>query len=174
MSEEKKKTVNRAVVPSVTIYHPNSRGKGSALAVRMIPAALGAVGYVQLEMARQRTVGDEKTFPTFNWGERIAVKLSPVETGEVLMCLRGITESLRDGAGFMHKGEGTSSKMTLAHMVDHVEGDMVIPRPCYRLQLWRHAEGAEANDCWICLTVEEAFTIETALTGAMPRLCFGR
>ena len=127
--KEDAKTRRPAMLPTFSVYHPNSKGNGSAVAIRISPATIKAAGYVQVEVARQQTVGDleRRVYPTFNWKERIITRLTPVEAGEVVMCLRGMTESVRGGSGFQHRTDGGASKTTLVHVVQ--------PRPCHQLKV---------------------------------------
>ena len=127
MREETKKETN--LQPAFQIYHTNPKGTGSAVGFRLFPATLKGGGYVQMEIAKQQTVGDveRKVFPTFNWKERIIVRLNPIEVAEIVRCIKGMTESIRDGAGFVHKSDGGESKITFVHVVE--------PKPCYQLKV---------------------------------------
>lgn len=168
-NEEKvtKKTAAQNLLPSFGLYHPNPKGNGSAMCIKLSPAKLNVAGYVQMELARQQTVGDaeRKVFPTFNWKERIIVRINPVEAAEVVRCLRGMTESIRDGAGFSHKTDGRASKITLVHMVE--------PRPCYQLKVMSETIAGEEKEVAIYIHSAEAMALECAISSSMGRLCFG-
>lgn len=163
-----RKPANQNLLPSFSMYHPNNRGNGSAIAVRLSPARLSEAGYVQIELARQQTVGDmeRKVYPTFNWKERIIVRLQPMEVAEVVRCLRGMTESIRDGAGFAHRTDGRASKITLVHVVE--------PHPCYQLKVMSETIAGDDKEVSIYLSAEEATTLELALVASMGLICFGR
>lgn len=162
-----KKPTNQNLLPAFGVYHPNMHGNGSAMSARLSPAKLNQPGYVQIELARQLTVGDaeRKVFPTFNWKDRIIVRLNPVETAEVVRCLRGMTESIRDGAGFSHKTDGRASKITMTHIVE--------PRPCFQLKVMSETIAGEEKEVVVYLYSAEAMALECALSASMGRLCFG-
>lgn len=165
--KETKKPANQNLLPAFALYHPSAKGNGSAMSVRMSPAKLNQPGYVQLELAKQQTVGDaeRKVFPTFNWKDRIIVRINAVEAAEVVRCLRGMTESIRDGAGFAHKTDGRASKITMAHVVE--------PKPCYQLKVMSETIAGEEREVVIYIHNAEATALECALMSSMGRLCFG-
>lgn len=159
---------NQNLLPSFSIYHPNQKGNGAAMAVRLSPAKLSAQGYVQIELARQQTIGDSerKVFPTFNWKDRIIVRLQPVEVADVIRCLKGFTENIHDGAGFAHKTDGRASKITFVHVVE--------PRPCYQLKVMSETIAGDDKEVTIYMNPAEAAALEYALSASMGILCFGR
>lgn len=168
-SETKKprKIPNQNLIPAFGIYHPNAKGNGSAMSVRLMPAKLTQSGYVQIELAKQMTVGDvdRKVFPTFNWKDRIIVRINPIEVAEIVRCLRGMTESIRDGAGFAHKTDGRASKITMVHVVE--------PKPCYQLKVISETIAGVDREVAIYIFSAEATALECALSASMGRLCFG-
>ena len=168
-SETKKprKIPNQNMIPSFGIYHPNAKGTGSAMSVRLTPAKLAQSGNVQIELAKQMTVGDadRKVFPTFNWKDRIIVRINPIEVAEIVRCLRGMTESIRDGAGFAHKTDGRASKITMVHVVE--------PKPCYQLKVISETIAGVDREVSIYIYSAEATALECALSASMGRLCFG-
>lgn len=164
-SEEKQK--KSTIRPSFTLYHSNGKGTGSALALRIVPAMVNQAGYVQLEIAKQQTVGDleRRVYPTFNWKDRIIARLTPLEVGEVIEVFRGIKTCVRDGEGFTHRTDGRSSKIRLTHMVE--------PRQCYQMQVFQDTIEGEDKELTIYISPSEAFTLEMGLSASMGRLCFG-
>ena len=155
------------VRPAFQLYHPNSKGNGSAIGIRVVPASLSVLGCVQLEIARQMTVGnvEQKVFPTFNWKDRIIVRLTPVEVAEMCRCLRGITPSIREGAGFSHRTDGGASKVTLVHVVE--------PKECFQLKVMHETIAGVDREVSFYIYPAEAFAIEAGLFNAMGALCFG-
>lgn len=155
------------LLPSFGIYHPNAKGNGSAMSVRVSAAKLNQAGYVQIELAKQQTVGDAErnVYPTFNWRDRIIVRINPVEVAEVVRCLRGMTESIRDGAGFFHKTDGRAAKITMVHVVE--------PKPCYQLKVVSETIAGVDREAAIYIHPAEAMALECALVASMGRLCFG-
>lgn len=167
--EKRRRTIANAgnVRPSFQLYHPNNKGNGSAMGIRVVPASLKVQGCVQLEVARQLTVGnvEQKVFPTFNWKDRIIVRLTPVEVAEVCRCIRGITPSVRDGAGFVHRTDGGASKITLVHVVE--------PRECFQLKVMHETIAGVDREVSFYVYPAEAFAIEAGLSAAMGALCYG-
>ena len=83
----------------------------------------------------------------------------------MVRCLRGMTESVRDGAGYIHKGQKGSAKILFAHAVE--------PRPHFNLNAYTlKADGAERT-IGIDVYPAEAMALEMALSGSFGRLCFG-
>lgn len=167
MSEKKETTDTKTIIPSFSIYHPNPKGTGTAMAVRMSPARLNVAGYLQIELAKQQTVGDadRKVFPTFNWKERIIVRINPIEAAEIVRCMRGMTESIRDGLGFAHKTDGRSSKITFVHIVE--------PKPCYQLKVISETIAGVDKEIAAYIYPAEAAALEMAIEASMGKLCFG-
>ena len=161
------KPAKSSIRPSFTLYHDNAKGTGAALALRVIPAEVNQSGYVQIEIARQQTVGDleRRVYPTFNWKDRLLARLTPHEVGEVIQVFRGMKENIRDGAGFIHRTDGRSSKITLVHVVE--------PRPCYQMKVFQDTIEGEDREVTIYIGMDEAFTLEMGLSASMGRLCFG-
>lgn len=168
MIDEKKKTAKteteteRDYLPAATIYHGNYRNTGSAMAQRVKAATVKQTGYMQLEIARQLEAGDKNknTFHRFDWGNRITLRFTFVECGEILGVLRGNAESLRDGAGIIHK----AAKFTMRHMVD--------PIPGYELKAIVTKDGKDAAVS-IMLSMEEGYAIGAAIAAAMGKIAFG-
>ena len=156
------------LLASTTIYHGNAENTGSAMAMRLRPCTLRENGYLQVEMARQKTVAGEssETFPTFDWADKISFRLTPFEVGEVISCLRGITVDIRDGLGFVHK----SSKNVIKVQVSHI-GE---PEPMVLVSASQKSEKTEeTKEVAIKLTMAEAMSVEYALYASMGNLFFG-
>lgn len=165
---DKKFVKNRQnLQPSFSIYHPSQNGNGTAMAVRISPARINSSGYVQIEIASQLTIGDigRKVFPTFNWKERSIVRLSPLEVAEIIRCMRGDTDSIRNGAGFSHKTDGHESSIRFAHMKE--------PAECYRIVVKSDSVGGTEKNLAMSISLDEATALELALASSMGRLCFG-
>lgn len=166
MSEEKTKTAKteteRDYLPATTVYHGNYRNTGSAMALRVKAATLRQTGYMQMEIARQLAAGDKdsNTFHRFDWANRITLRFTLVECGEILGVFRGNAESLRDGAGIIHK----AAKFTMCHMTD--------PIPGYELKAIVTKDEKDTAAA-IVLTMEEGYAIGAAIAAAMGRMAFG-
>jgi len=164
---EDKKPKKNVIRPAFTLYHPNPRGTGSAIAFRVVEATPQQAGFVQIEFARQQTIGDveRRVFPTFDWKGRIIARLNPMEVGEMLRVLRGMEESIRNGNGFQHRTDACTSKITIAHIVES--------SPCYQMKVFQETIAGEDREITIYITPAEAFTLEAGLSASMGRLCFG-
>lgn len=159
---EKKTMANRT-----TIYHPNPKGTGMALALELYPATPEVPGKLQLEFARQVSP-EGATFPRFDWENRSIFVLTPEEVEKVLEVFNGYTESIEDGKGIFVWTPAKSTALRLRHVVN--------PVPAYALQLVvREGEGdAATHDVRdINLTPTEAMMLYHALTAAMGMLVFG-
>lgn len=83
---------------SITLYHPNGRGTGSALRLEPRINREGEDRYncFFLEMAAQKQVADRKgggsDYATFDWDRRITVKLGFADICELLAVLEGKAE----------------------------------------------------------------------------------
>ncbi|MBO6031673.1 MAG: hypothetical protein J6Q22_09390 [Prevotella sp.] len=165
--KDKTETKKSSIRPAFTIYHPNSKGNGSAVAFRTYPATVKASGFLQIEISRQQTVGDSerRVFPTFDWKGRIIARLTPLEVGEVVGVLKGTDVSVRDGEGFRHRTDGGATRIALAQVVE--------PKPSYHLKLSHETLANEDREISIWITPEEAYTLGMGLAASMGRLCFG-
>lgn len=168
--EAKNKNEVTSIPPSTTIYHPTAEGKGSALAIRLLPSTLSSSGYIQLELANQSEVADDakKTFHRFDWKNRYIVKLNPFETSEVIQVLRGAKENLRNGEGIIRTIKDNGDRV-LKFKFGMLEG----LRNGFSLKMGVSKEGKGFVVREIELTENEAIALEAALTSSMGRLFFG-
>lgn len=166
MAERESKS--NKIHPALNVYHGNAKNTGSAMAIRVSPAELNQSGYVQIEMARQKTavgMGDSG-YPTFDWKNRAILRLNPFEVCEVIRCIRGISESINDGNGIIHKSDRSHTKFTFAH-ADNMN-------PCFAAKVWQKMLlEDEVREVSVILTANEADTIEMALSAELGRICFG-
>lgn len=149
-----------------TIYHPNSKGTGMALALELYLATPEVPGKLKLEFARQVSP-EGAIFPRFDWENRRTIVLAPEEVEKVLEVFNGYTESIEDGKGIFVRTPTNAAAFRLRHVVE--------PVPAYALQLVvREAGDAATEDVRnINLTPTEAMMLYHALTAAMGRLVFG-
>ena len=167
MANEKENQPGRQYLPVATIYHPKKNGNGSALAFRLTPANDRATGFLQMEFAKQSFAGDEeqKLFPRFDWEHRIKLRLNPYEVAELIEVFRGIKESLRDGAGFIHNMEKRTAVLRVAHATE--------PVPYFAFHVIVTRDGEDDSEAKIGLTPSEVLAIETGLSSSMGRMLFG-
>ena len=148
-----------------TIYHPNPKGTGMALALELYPASPEVPGKLKLEFARQDSP-EGVTFPRFDWENRRTIRLTPEEVEKVLEVFNGNTESIEDGKGLFVRTPTQAAAFRLRHVID--------PVPAYEFQLVVR-EGATATEDVreFNLTPTEAMMLYHALTAAMGVLVFG-
>ena len=102
-----------------TIYHPNGKGTGAALQLDMRLNHGDETRYdcFFLNMARQKTVaqrGDgDRTHATFDWENKVTVKLDFTDICELLTVLEGIKQRPGDGRGLYHSTGGTNTLIDL-------------------------------------------------------------
>ena len=141
--------------------HPNARGTGAALRMELIPAEKACPGSLHFTLAPQKTqpVG-------FGWGrESLEMYLSPVEAAELLMVLRGHTESIEDGKGIYWRDEKSSKVFKACHAIE--------PLPGYVISITEAEHGGDPRQALIRLTPAEGIALEAAITGGMKEMMFG-
>lgn len=143
------------------IEHPNARGTGAALCMELIPAEKARPGSLHFTLAPQ------KTQPMgFGWGrESLEMYLSPVEAAELLMVLRGHTESIEDGKGIYWRDENASKVFSACHAIE--------PLPGYIISITEAEHGGDPRQTSIRLTPAEGIALEAAITGGMKEMMFG-
>ncbi len=104
---------------SLELYHPNPRGNGSAL--RLEPRVNGTdeerYNCFFLEFATQKSVADRSNglaHATFDWANKITVKLGFLDVSELLLVLEGHVQQLGgQGKGLYHSNGTGNTLITL-------------------------------------------------------------
>lgn len=157
--------------PDFAIYHPNGKGTGCALRMNLHPAHARRDGCIMLELANQKTIGDRRAaiprFPTFDWENRLGVKLGFSDLCKMLQVFRGEREDLEDGKGLYHRSARFSTRIVLRHLLEPVQG--------YSLEIYRTSNGnSGADSCArILLNTWEALGIALAFEDSIGLICFG-
>ncbi len=157
--------------PEFTIYHPNGKGTGCALRMTLHPAHARRDGCIMLELAGQRTVGDRHAaipkFPTFDWENRLVVKLGFSDLCKMLQVFRNGCEALEDGKGLYHRSARHATRIVLRHLTEPIQG--------YSLEIYRNSADKSAADrsARIILTHWEALGIALAIEDSIGYICFG-
>ena len=103
--------------PRLSYYHPNGRGTGGAIQFELHPAHGCTDGSIFATFARQKTVGtcegSVRTFPRFDWANRICVKLDMSDLLQMLQVFRGMQESIADGKGLFHRSTHSNTIVKL-------------------------------------------------------------
>lgn len=156
--------------PCLRFWHPNGKGTGCAMAMKLHPADATQDGFVVVSFANQMTVGnptgDNPTFPKFDWENSVDVVLDFNDLCAILQVFRGETESIREGRGIFHKYNECCQKIQLRHLIDPVCGYMfeVFDTP---------ANGGEEKRARMLLSPAESLGIYESIAGSMYLIAFG-
>ena len=155
--------------PTLTMYHPNGKGTGSAMRMELHPAHDDTAGSIMATIATQLTTGDcngsVPVYPRFDWEGAITVKLDFTDISKMLQVFRGECESLEDGRGLFHKSTRGTTKIMLRHLVEPIYG--------YMLEVYRNALGSEDSNARIFLSPSDALGLTAAIESSMGVICFG-
>ena len=154
--------------PTLTMYHPNGKGTGSAIRLELHPAHDDTAGSIMATIATQLTTGNcmgsMPVYPRFDWDGAITVKLDFTDISKMLQVFRGECESIEDGRGLFHKSTRGTTKITLRHIVEPIHG--------YMLEFYRKTSEEDSN-ARIFLSPYEALGLATAIESSMGVICFG-
>ena len=174
MNNENTKTGNPASLgmyrPALTFYHPNSKGSGAAVELKLHPAHDNVNGSIMLRIANQSAVGDRRTpaptYARFDWENAICVKLDFNDLCKVLQVFRGECESIDGDRGLYHQTARAATKIQLRHLVEPVSG--------YSLEVYRNLrEGGAGSHGHFIVTPAEAVGLCEAIAGSMSVVSFG-
>ena len=159
-----------SIRPSLSFYHPNPKGTGSAVQMRLHPAHDYTDGCIMLKIANQMTVGNptgpNPTFAKFDWENAMTVKLDFSDLTQMLQVFRGECESINGDHGLYHRTAKATTKIRLRHLVDPVSG--------YSLELYKTpAGGGEESHAHLLLSPAEALGLCESIAGAMYLVSFG-
>ena len=157
-------------IPCLRFYHPNGKGTGCAMVMKLRPADTTCGGYIVVSFANQMTVGnpngDNPTFPKFDWENCVDVVLDFNDLCAILQVLRGETESIGDGHGIFHKCKERCQRIQLRHLIDPVCG--------YSFEVFEtQANGGEEKRVHMLLSPAESLGICEAISGSMYLIAFG-
>ena len=156
--------------PCLRFYHPNGKGTGCAMVMKLRPADATGGGYIVASFANQMTVGnphgDNPTYPTFDLENKVDVVLDFNDLCAILQVLRGETESIREGRGIFHKNKECCQSIKFSHIVEPVCGYMfeVVETP---------ANGGDEKRAHMLLSPAESLGICEAISGSMYLIAFG-
>ena len=154
--------------PTLTMYHPNGKGTGSAIRLELHPAHDDTAGSIMATIATQLTTGNcmgsMPVYPKFDWEGAITVKLDFTDISKMLQVFLGECESLEDGRGLFHMSTRGTTKIMLRHLVEPING--------YMLEVYRKTSEEDSN-ARIFLLPSEALGLATAIESSMGVICFG-
>ena len=157
-------------LPCLRLYHPNGKGTGCAMVMKLRPANATQDGFIVVSFANQMTVGnptgDNPTFPKFDWENEVDVVLDFNDLCAILQVLRGETESIREGRGIFHKYNECCQKIQMRHLIDPVCG--------YSFDvLETSANGSDEKRVRMLLSSAESLGIYESIAGSMYLIAFG-
>ena len=146
-ANETRKTLD--IRPCYTCCHPNAKGTGSTVRFELHPAHDTVEGSVFITFASQKTVGSyengRRILPTFDWANRVTVRLSLNEVAQMLEVFRGYREKMCDGNGLFHRTAKANTIITLEHRLE--------PTPAYMLGVSRKDVEGELKRINVFLSV---------------------
>jgi hypothetical protein len=163
----------RTFRPRLSFYHANAKGTGSAARFEVIPACGDRDGVVFLTLAQQKSVATgsasqgNRQHATFDWQNRVTVKLNFGDLCQMLLVFRGQTATIADGKGLYHDSRNTTTIINLTRQTD--------PHPGLALDVSRRGkeESEQAVRVRIVFNAAEAFGLGAALEQILGLLAFG-
>jgi len=163
----------RTYRPRLSFYHANGKGTGSAARFEAVPACGDRDGAVFLTLAQQKsvatgTVGQgNRQHATFDWQNRVTVKLNFGDLCQMLLVFRGQATTIADGKGLYHDSRSTTTLINLARQTE--------PHPGLALDVSRRgkSESDPAVRVRIVFNGAEAFGLGAALEQILGLLAFG-
>ena len=157
-------------LPCLRLYHPNGRGTGCAMVMKLCPADATHDGFVFVSFANQMTVGnptgDNPTYPTFDWENSVDIVFDFNDLCAILQVLRGETESVCEGRGIFRKYKGCCQKIQMRHLVEPVCG--------YSFEVVEaSANGGDEKRVHMLMSSAESLGIYEAIAGSMYLIAFG-
>ncbi len=159
--------------PEFRFYHPSKNGTGSALSLDLVPATDQEEGCVFVSLAPQKTLAaaatasQTKQFATFDWKNKLVVKLSSMEVASLLLVFHGLaTAAGPAGKGLFHNTATNTTVIGLSAVAD--------PVPGYSFDISRKLlSTGEISRVRIFLNQTEGFALRLVLSESMPSLVFG-
>ena len=159
--------------PDFAIYHPNGKGTGSAFRMNLHPAHDDRDGCIMVSFANQNSVGNRRaavpTYPTFDWKNKLSVKLDFADICKMIQVLRGTSRALDGENGLYHRSAKYSTKIMLKHITEPLEGFVL---SVYRVPALKTVAEPEQS-ARILLTPWEALGIALAFENSIGVVCFG-
>lgn len=158
-------------LPCLRFYHPNAKGTGCAMMMKLRPADTAQDGFIVVSFANQMTVGnphgDNPTYPRFDWENRVDVVLDFNDLCAILQVLRGETESIREGRGIFHKYNDCRQTIKFSHIVEPSCGYL------FDVSDEATANGGDSRRMRMLLSPAESLGICEAISGSMHLIAFG-
>lgn len=157
----------------LSFYHANAKNTGSAIQFSIEPASPDRDGAVFLSIARQKTVATnegDRRFASFDWVNKITVKLNFVEVAELMMVLAGHASQLAHAGkeGLFHNSPSATTTINFKRADDPA-------RPGFLLAVGRSPKADPDSRQFVSFTFwpAEAFGLRLALMMRMGAIAFG-
>ena len=159
--------------PRLSFYHANGKGSGSAAQFEVVPACGDRDGAVFLTLAPQKSVATgsagqgNRQHATFDWANRVTVKLNFSDLCQMLPVFKGLAPTLADGKGLYHDSRNTTTLINLTRQAEPYAG--------WTLDVSRRgkAESEPAVRTRIVFNAAEAFGLGAVLEQSLGLLAFG-
>ncbi len=166
-------TAFRPYRPRLSFYHANSKGTGSAARFEVIPACGERDGVIFMTLAQQKSIAagsdaqGNRQYATFDWQNRVTVKLNFNDICQMLLVFRGLATTIMDGKGLYHDSRHTTTLINLSRQAD--------PYPGLSLDVSRRSkvETESAVRVRMLFNSAEAFGLGTVLEQSLGVLAFG-
>lgn len=164
----------KAYAPSLAIYHPNAKGTGCALQFDLRPATADREGCLFAAFANQKSLAtgsrsdSNRQAATFNWTDKITVKLTFSDVSHLLLVLCGKAPSIADGKGLFHDSGETTTVIQMSRQTEPVRGTV------FEVSKKRRNSTSPAQRSRILLTDAETFGLARLLDATLYPLAFGR
>jgi len=154
--------------PALTYYHANAKGSGCAVSFELHPAHDKTPGSIFACFANQKTTGNRSqgSFPTFDWKNKICVKLSLGDLSQMLQVFRGMCENVGEGKGMFHRSSNANAIIKLEHRLE--------PMPGYLFEAWRKSiDDNDGQRAHIFFSPTEALGLSLAIEQSIGVIAFG-
>lgn len=163
----------RTFRPRLSFYHANGKGTGSAARFEVVPACGDRDGVVYLTLAPQKSVATgsveqgNRQYATFDWTNRITVKLNFGDLCQMLLVLKGQTATIGEGKGLYHDSRASTTMINLTRQTE--------PHPGHALEVSRRGKGdaEQASRVRLVFNAAEAYGLGAALEQTLGLLAFG-
>ncbi len=163
----------RSYRPRLSFYHANGKGSGSAARFEVVPACGDRDGSIFLTLAPQKSVATgsveqgNRQYATFDWANRITVKLGFGDLCQMLLVFKGQAATIAEGKGLYHDSRATSTIINLTRQTEPYAG--------HALEVSRRGKGEaeQAARLRIVFNAAEAFGLGAALEQTLSLLAFG-
>jgi len=118
----------RAYRPQLSFYHANGKGTGSAARFELVSASGERDGVIYMTLASQKSVASgsvvsgNRQYATFDWQNRVTVKLNFNDLCQMLQIFRGVSTTIAEGKGLYHNSGNSTTIINLNRQVEPYAG----------------------------------------------------